>query len=396
MNQAAMRDRMQPLTRLILELAVVCSVFSQIAPLAHFMRPAMYASWMIVLFWGVVYNKGKIPTYSFSQIFFISFILFCALCGIVGMIEPKHLSASYLRVLVVPLMVTIAGDMFVDEDRELINRLGRVYLLCSVIFAFWVHRTYFPSYSIWLNAKVYQFLGKNSAGQIWVSAIFVSILLLDYKSSFERAAIYVLCLYLLVMTGFSQCRTAILGTVVAIMFYLISRAQHKSRWILLALVFAIAAWQIPATHRFLEQALLLNKYDGTDLNTFSSGRVANYGKAFKAFMSNPFFGVGNYYVDCSYLLILAESGIIGFVLIEWIWIKKISICFRYRGELKGRAFLFMSVVFYLVESILEGFPPFGPGVSSFMFWLLSAMIINRVTQSDSQEFTAGNPSQIHI
>lgn len=29
------------------------------------------------------------------------------------------------------------------------------------------------------------------------------------------------------------------------------------------------------------------------------------------------------------------------------------------------------VIFYLVESMLEGQPPFGPGVSSFMFWMLS-------------------------
>lgn len=29
------------------------------------------------------------------------------------------------------------------------------------------------------------------------------------------------------------------------------------------------------------------------------------------------------------------------------------------------------VIFYFIESLLEGQPPFGPGVSSFMFWMLS-------------------------
>ena len=64
-------------------------------------------------------------------------------------------------------------------------------------------------------------------------------------------------------------------------------------------------------------------------------------------------------------------GLTGFVLVELIWGSRVYINFKQnKGFIKD--FLFCVTVFYLVESVLEGYPPFGPGVSSFMFWFLSA------------------------
>ena len=86
-------------------------------------------------------------------------------------------------------------------------------------------------------------------------------------------------------------------------------------------------------------------------------------------------------MDCSYILVLAELGIVGFILVELIWftravlnIKKVT------GNNRG-TFLLCLTVFYLVESVLEGYPPFGPGVSSFMFWFLSAAFSDAVSDN---------------
>lgn len=373
----------------VLELAVVFSVFSQIDALEQFARPAMYAAWLLVLLMGIVKNRGRIPLRGFTLRFFLAYLLFLGLCVVTGLVDSRHLSANYMRVLLVPLLVTFAGDLYADEDRALWNRIGKLYLVCSVIFAVWVQRTYFPSYASWLKANNYLFAEKNSAAQIWVSAIMISVFLMDHRGAFEKWMIYLACAYLLIMTGISQCRTAILGVAVSLTAFSVSRAQKKGRWILLIALVVLAVWMIPAARQFINQALFLDKYDSADLNTFSSGRIARYQMAFQKIQSSPFIGVGKYYVDCSYILILAESGILGFLFIEWIWLKKIVLCLRYRGDARSRSFLFLMTVFYLVESVLEGYPPFGPGVSSFMFWFLSAMVINGPRRSDSQGSAAG-------
>ena len=78
-------------------------------------------------------------------------------------------------------------------------------------------------------------------------------------------------------------------------------------------------------------------------------------------------------MDLSYLLILAESGIIGFLLIENIWIRRIGGNFIHSiTSFSKRHFLDSLTIFYIVESILEGYPPFGPSSSSFLFWLLAS------------------------
>lgn len=347
----------------------------------------MYAIWIAVLLVGCVKKQGKLLLSRFSIYFLIAYGLFCLLCAATGLFDSNHLSANYLRILLVPLLVTIVGDMYADEDNGLLNRIGRLYLICSVVFAIWVHATYFPSYSAWLISRIYLFQSKNSAGQIWAAAIFTSFFLLDYKNTIERVIVYFLCGYLLLMIGISQCRTVILGILVSIILFFISKTRKKLKWFAIISLLAIVAWVIPITRQFIEQALFLSKFEGGDFNTFSSLRVEKNQAAFMVFLSSPFIGIGEYYVDNSYLLILAESGLIGFCIIEWIWAKKIAICFKYRGKTSEQTFLFMMTVFYIIESILEGFPPFGPGVSSLMFWLLSSLLVARSNRELSNQQT---------
>lgn len=366
----------------ILELTVIFSVFSQLNAVEQYARPAMYVTWILALFVGIVKKQGKLLISGFTLSFLVAYIFFLGLCLVSSFVDSKHLSANYIRVLLIPLMVSFVGDLYSTEDRELWNRVGKIYLICSVIFAIWVQKTYFPSYASWLRTKVYLFVQKNSAAQIWVSAVLVSVLLLDYRNKFEKILVYIACAYLLFMTGISQCRTAILGLVVSIIAFSVSRAENKKKWLLFIAVALVAAWMIPPSRRYIEQALFLNKYEGADLNAFSAGRITFYRMAFQKIQSSPFWGVGKFYVDCSYLSILAESGILGFIFIESIWIKKVFQCFHFRGDNRNRAFLFMITVFYLVESMLEGYPPFGPGVSSFVFWLVSGVLINQSSRSN--------------
>lgn len=377
METEIVQKKSSSLTWLFLELAIVVSVFSQIELISEVMRPSMYAVWILVILWGVVKNNFSIRFSSFTKKFIVPYVAFCSFCLIIGQFDETYLSARYLRVLTVPLLVTIAGDMYANMDLALLNRIVKLYLICSVIFAFWVQGTYFASYSAWLSAETYLFEQKNSASQIWCAAIFVAVFLIEYRSKIEKYVAYAGCFYLFVMTAVCQCRTSILGVAAAVVAYTISRSKNKIPLILVLMSLAIAAWFIPFTREFFEQAFLLNKYEGADLDTFSSGRLGAYETAFSYIWESPIIGVGHYYVDCSYISILVETGLVGFFLIEFVWVNKMLGCYRFNSESKAKIFLFFITTFYVVESLLEGYPPFGPGVSAFMFWFVTAIIINK-------------------
>ena len=365
------------ISRIVLIIAVILSVFSQIESVEKYTRIGMYIAWALVLVIGVFRKKGRVAIDSFSRRFLIAYVFYFVITFLIGLIDSHHFFSNYIRVLIVPLVVTIAGGMYSDEEKYYIDCLVRVYLISSVIFGFWVQRTYFPSYTYWLSSRVYVFQQKNSAGQIWISAIFASLFLLEFRNKIDKIIVYILCLFLFIMTCISQCRTAILGFVFALSTFAISKAKHKIRWALVLGISAIALWFIPFTHSFIEQALFLNKYAGADINTFSSGRIDHYVNAWSNFITSPVFGVGKYYVDNSYISILTESGLIGFVIIEYVWINKITLCLKFQGDLSEQGFLSIIIPFYFIESLLEGYPPFGPGVSSFMFWFLSSILINK-------------------
>lgn len=369
------------LKNILLHIAIIVSVFSQIEPIARVIRPTMYAMWVLLIGYAVVRSGRRFYIAPFTKVFIVSYTLFIALCVLASLHDSVYLTANYLGMLRVPLLVTIVGDYYSTcSNKDEIQAYIKTYIGCAVLYAFWVQITYFPSYSAWLRSTQYTFMLKNSAAQIWASAIILILFLVEYKNRIGKIVGSVSGIYLLILCGISQCRTAILAlAIVACMFALI-RVKKKHIVIACILLLGVIAWKVPFTHQFIEQALFLNKYAGADLNTFSSGRLDRFADALADFVNSPIIGTGHNNVDCSYICILAESGIIGFVLIETIWMKKIVLNMKYSFDAKYAKVLFSMTIFYLVESLLERYPPFGPGVSSFMFWFLSAVFIGQANQ----------------
>ena len=329
-NNSYLEIRSSYITKCLLEFAIIISVFSQIEPISEITRPLMYISWLLVIAWGGIKNNFNVKINSFTQTFLVSFIAFCSFCLIAGLFNKEYLSANYLFVLAVPLLVTFAADMYSNMEPNLLNRLAKLYLMSSIIFAVWVQIVYFPSYRDWLGSRMYAFGQKNSAGQIWCSAMFITFFFIKHKNKFQKYIAYIGAFYLFIMTAIVQCRTAMLAVVASIVAYVISKSKHRIRLIFLIVLILIVLYIIPFTHEFVEKALFLSKYaeSDSDMNTFSSGRLYYYKIALSEIISSPIIGVGRYYVDCSYLSILAESGLIGFCIIENVLIRKFLKCFE--------------------------------------------------------------------
>lgn len=284
-----------------------------------------------------------------------------------------------LSVMIVPIGIMLISSNLAKShiDNELIYTLTVLYFASSLFLAIWINVTRFPSFSSWLLAKEYVFPQKNSAAQIWCSSVFLAISFIKPKSFFQKLFLYMGCGYIILIVFMSQCRTAILALGVVTILSVLRKSRRKVMWILLLIGVFIALISIPVVQDLLNQALLINKYKGTDLNTFSSGRLDLYLNALKQFQVSPIIGVGKFYVDCSYIRILTESGIVGFLLIESVWVHQIHINIkRSRYTVLGdiTSLMVAMTAFYIVESFLEGYPPFGPGVSSFMFWFLNGIV----------------------
>lgn len=357
----------------LIQLCIAMSVFSQIDVVSFIFRPLMYMFWCITIVYYIIKYAKEFYLNNVTKVFLSSYVILLVLCIIASIITKDHLKGNYIHIMIIPLLVTIIGGIFGQNCTEAeMQIILKTYVFCTLIYAIWVHLTYYASYSDWLKQTMYAFLQKNSAAQIWSVGVLISLFLIDYKSKIQKIIGYIVAAYLIVISGISQCRTALLALGVVACMYILFKSKHKIRWIVIFIFLFVFMWNFSITRNFIDQALFLTKYEGADLNTFSSGRLGHWQTAINVFWENPILGIGKYYVDCSYLCVLAESGIIGFILVEAVWILRIYYNFH-KTNFKAQDFLFCITLFYLVESFLEGYPPFGPGVSSFMFWFLSSI-----------------------
>lgn len=220
----------------------------------------------------------------------------------------------------------------------------------------------------------------NSAAQIWTTAIFLCYFLLRNNTCSKGKIFlyYCIILYLLLMCFLSECRTALIGIGVVTLLNIIFISKHKIVLLLGVLIAVLVVFRIPAVYKFAEKALGLSKME-QGLDNFSSGRIGLYKEALQTFYDSPLIGTGNYYVDCSYISILAESGIIGFLLIEMVWWSQLvrSLIFASKNKNMFGYFVVSITVFYIMESIGEANPPFGPGAAVFMYWLMVELIISK-------------------
>lgn len=360
------------IAKYLLQLTIVVTIFSQMEVFSAIFRPLMYAFWLLLLGYSLAVNKVRLCASSFTASFLFCYGIFALSCLLQAWLNPDYDVASYLNIMLIPLMVSIVSNLLNQKlSKDYLVSICKTYVVCALIFAAYINITFFASYQAWLASKQYLFASKNSAAQIWCTAILIIyyVILPVVKRKYLW---YASGGYLLILCGLSQCRTAILGLACVLIFNILMHSKHKVKWMLMLCLSLGGMLFLSETRQFLSQAFLIDKYAGADINTLSSGRLGLYAQALDNFIESPILGVGRYYVDCSYIYILAENGIIGFLLIEFIWFKRIVLNLKHKYSPYASPYMLTSfVIFYFIESLLEGQPPFGPGVSSFMFWMLS-------------------------
>lgn len=355
-----------------LGVCVAVSFFSQIQPLQYILRPIMFVMWAICCMLCIVFrfrNSLSRELLIFTGLYII-LSLYCVTLSITG---TAHLESNYLSVLTIPLIVSYIGESLFTclTDRKI--HIVVLYLYISaLLFAIWVQSTYFTSYSQWINSLTYIFTQKNSAAQIWASSLLVGFFIFKPKVWYVRYILYASQLYLVILIFISNCRTSIFALLVTLCAFLVITRKIKYFFI----TGLLATILLSTSSSFVQHALHLDKHSGGSLDDYSSGRIELIEYALNVINDNFMFGVGHYYMDCSYVCILAELGIIGFIIVETILFLKFYKIYKWHRNKQPFSHLLVCLAIYLwVSSMFEALPPFGPGVSAMTFWLLSSMII---------------------
>lgn len=350
-------------------ISTIITVILQI-PAFENLRIINYFMWPVTGILVMVSQKGIIGKTTIGLFYVFLEIWLFLLCALCTMITGKsYLECGVLKILILPLFMYWIGIQV--NDSVFLKKIFKGYIVAAIVLATYIYVVYIPSFSTWNVNEVYLYGSKNSAAQIFSSAALLA-LYNETKKKSENVLKLLATGYLILVTALLQCRTAMLGTLAAVIFIEIVVKKKRLRTMFGVILGTTVLLRNEKVQSFVQQAFLIRQYTGRSLNDFSSGRLMLYKVAIDKFSLSPWIGIGDYYVDDFFINALVEIGILGggVVVGFWIFVALRSLRLTIKNNDEIQKILGAMTVYYFVTSLMEAFPPFGPGSCSFIFWLL--------------------------
>lgn len=350
-------------------ISTIITVILQI-PAFENLRIINYFMWPVTGILVMVSQKGIIGKTTIGLFYVFLEIWLFLLCALCTMITGKsYLECGVLKILILPLFMYWIGIQV--NDSVFLKKIFKGYIVAAIVLATYIYVVYIPSFSTWSVNEVYLYGSKNSAAQIFSSAALLALYNETEKKS-ENVLKLLATGYLILVTALLQCRTAMLGTLAAVIFIEIVVKKKRLRTMFGVILGTTVLLRNEKVQSFVQQAFLIRQYTGRSLNDFSSGRLMLYKVAIDKFSLSPWIGIGDYYVDDFFINALVEIGILGggVVVGFWIFVALRSLRLTIKNNDEIQKILGAMTVYYFVTSLMEAFPPFGPGSCSFIFWLL--------------------------
>ncbi len=369
-------------------ITIVSTVLTQVPALARYFRPVMYVMWILALVLGIIINRFRIQSNSFLNMYIIVVLILWTemLLNI-----STHNDSFIVKVVPLPLLCYLVGVLF----SRILNKKNAyicliVLLFTSLIMFSYIFVTYIGSFSIWFNAKTYIYEQKNSAAQIIGCTIIISAFLIRTSRKWLNILRYFIFVFMFLIIVAMQSRAAIISLIVtvAVYYFIILRGKKRIIVSVLLILFIIAVFNSELLLKYVTKAFVFNARQTKNLDNFTSGRLTHFVNAWELFLEHPLIGTGHNRVDNLYLCVMSDVGLVGFIPVLVLWITRIvkNIIFYFKNKTPFSACVLCLTVFYLCESFAEAYPPFGPGVCAFMFWLICSFV-------DTKNSIIGEPGE---
>ena len=360
-------------------LTIISTVLTQVPTIASMFRPVMYVMWIILFIVTLIGNGFKLPTNRFLFGYLITLVILIIECTFCNAIFNTHLDSYMLQVLPIPLLCYIVGLVLSKLlDKEAMKHCLVLFFFTSLIMFSYIFVTYVGSFSVWLNANDYIYEQKNSAAQIIGCTIIATGFLIKPNNKWVNIGKYIALSFLFLIIIAIQCRTALVGLIITatVYYFLVLRGKKKIIVTVLLLITLVAAFHMDIVMQYVVKAFVFTERQTMNLDYFTSGRITYFENAIQVFKQHPLFGTGHYRVDNLYLCLLSDVGLIGAVPALVLWLSRIVKNYRAFSKNKNafNSCVLCLTVFYFAESIFEAYPPFGPGVCAFMFWIICAFL----------------------
>lgn len=373
--------------RLSFLFAVFCSIISQIpSVLESSWGDLMKYSWIVPAILLVFVKPMKYldkPIRAFS-LFLLTFGLYCSINEASSV--KQYLGRDFYNIVISFLIFAVSYKFWINfGGRKIMNAIAFAILVGGTLLSYYLYVDYLREGDLMSN--IYAYKGKNSASMIIFCALLIPLLTMRLKQKWMYVFPIPAMLFMFYVVIILKSRATLLGVLFTI-FYCIFKANNR-KVVAISLVITITTVLVvlsnPELYEVVVDGIIFAGRDVDDINELSSGRFFQVGEAWSIFKQNMWFGDGNMYMDCMPLVVLAQYGIIGAsIFFSFLIVVGMKI---FRFDRKNRVHLasFLLYSIFMLNSLFEAQPPFGPGVKCFMLWMILGFSLAQINIASHQK-----------
>ena len=351
-------------------------------------RNAIYIIGLLTIILSVSnFSKIKIDTFTrFFLAFFLSFQLL-SLMGVLYGNSFNNIGTLYIPISISFFIYMISSIIYSKSNSKTYIILMVIYVVLMLMLTFDIFKTYFNG--IFISAQ-YLYDQKNSKGpMIDFSILFTIFLILNLKNKILKFFLSSSIIFEFIVLNLMRSRADLLALYIVLIIFVLKSIRKRLLLDLIIIITSILLFIIflPNLVNSISSTLIevfIKNYNVNNLNSLSAGRLYYYNKALKIFETNPIMGtlgLQNYYVDNAFLTLIANYGLIGMIL----YVPFIGFLFYkiFANLLKAsikelRFYISLAWLVTLIISLFEELPPFGPGTTYLIVWILLPLITSKV------------------
>lgn len=363
------------MTRVLFILTVLLSVLSQLPYVLESGLDVYFKLSWVPLTVVLLIKRPMIQIDKRVFAFGIFAVLFTIYCAILEVLFDK----PYISAGGDPYNIAISFMIFMDSYLFGLSLLSeRFYKLLILVLL--VALTYMAGYvyveflsKVNIGELMYAYSEKNSIGQILFAAGLLSLLALkSFRNKVTRIGIVAALIFLLIVIFMLKSRATIICLFLVAMYFAFIRGSLKQRIIIACIfLFAIAYVMLnKEAYTVVVENILFANRDVDSADKLSSGRVTNILAALKSIEANAWLGVGHSYLDCMPVAILLQYGVFGCGIVMTFLLYMAAKVNQLPSDNELNVAAKILLWSYMLNSLFEAYPPFGPGVKCFILWMI--------------------------
>ena len=324
----------------------------------------------------------------FFVIFFLSF-QFLSLTGVLLYGDSVDNIGTLFLPITVAFFIYIISFVLYNKANLKVHNILLTYIITTIPIDIDAFKTYFNN-NIFISAQY--LVGRKGLAFLMGFVIILSIyFILTFTKSKTIKILFLLfsVVFNFLLLNLIRERGMLLELYIAIIILLLKSIKNKNVFLILIVFFVVILFLLAFSPYITDNIVssiiqpFIKGFNTSNLNNLSSGRIQLFSEAFKTFLDHPIIGtlgIQNYFVDNTFLISLANYGLIGTCLYTILfgflfYIGIINIIKRSIKDIR----LYISIILFnsLMISFTSGIAPFGPGTIYIILWFLLPLITSK-------------------